>query len=86
MFGVFRKSIVVSILHFDTSLFRKMFKLLTCKEIMTFESRASCGECNMAKSPFSFKILSLLFGEKKNLSPNFGLMVFFFGLGRFSIY
>jgi hypothetical protein len=39
----------------------------------------------MAKAPFSFKILSLLFWREKNLSPNFGVMVFF-GLGRFLIY
>ncbi len=38
----------------------------------------------MAKSPFSFKILSLLFWrEKKNLSPNFGVMVFFLDLVDF---
>ena len=36
----------------------------------------------MAKSPFLFKILSLYFWREKNLSPDFGVMVFF-GLGRF---
>ncbi len=39
----------------------------------------------MAKFPFSDSFLFCLI-EKKNLSPNFGVIVFFFGLGRFSIY
>ena len=39
----------------------------------------------MAKSPFPDSFLFCL-GEKKNLSPNIGVIVFFFGLGRFSIY
>ena len=37
----------------------------------------------MAKSPFLFDSFSFISGEKKNLSPDFGVMVFFFGLGRF---
>jgi hypothetical protein len=40
--GCFTKSIVVSILDFDTSLFRKMFKLLTCKRNHNFEFRVLC--------------------------------------------
>ena len=36
-------------------------------------------------SPF-FRFFSLLSWREKNLSPNFGVIVFFFGLGRFSIY
>ena len=39
-----------------------------------------CRECNMAKSSLFFVL-----ERKKNLSPNFGVIVFF-GLGRFSIY
>ncbi len=42
----------------------------------------------MAKSPFSFKILPLLFefGKRKESKSKFWSDVFFFGLGRFSIY
>jgi hypothetical protein len=47
---------------------------------------ASCGESNIAKSLLTFRIRSLLFWREKNLSPNFGVMVYFFGLGRFWIY
>ncbi len=34
---------------FDTSLFRKMFKLLTCKRNHNFEFRSSCRECLLFK-------------------------------------
>ena len=67
IFGVFTKSIVVSILDFWHISFGKMLELLTCKEIMTFESWASCGEFNMAKSLLTFRILSLLVREKKKI-------------------
>ncbi len=41
-----------------------------------------CSECNMAESPFSDSFLFCL-GEKKNLSPNFGVIVFFLDLVDF---
>ncbi len=40
----------------------------------------------MAKSPFSFKILSLLFWREKKSKSKFWSDCIFFGLGRFSIY
>jgi hypothetical protein len=40
----------------------------------------------MAKSPLFLRFFLFCFGEKKNLSPDFGVIVYFFGLGRFSIY
>jgi len=41
---------------------------------------------DMAKSPFLFKILSLYFWREKNLSPDFGVMVFFLDLVDFKVY
>jgi hypothetical protein len=57
-----------------------MFKLLTCKEIMTFLSLGHhVGDFKVVswlslllQIPFSFVFLE----EKKNLSPNFGVIVF----------
>jgi hypothetical protein len=52
---------------FDTSLFRKMFELLTCK-IITFESRALCRDQFEIDSHgfWVFKFFSLAFEEKSS--------------------
>ncbi len=58
--GCFTKSIVVSMLNlFDTSLFRKMLKLSTCK-IITFESRASYGEFFYLREFVTWQVCEML--------------------------
>ena len=75
---------------FDTSLSERCFICWLVKKIITFESRMTCSECllfkrlrDMAKSPFLFKVLSLLFLERKESKSRFWSDGIFFGLGRF---
>jgi len=61
--------------------------LLRClKRRAFFKVGCHVGNVTWLSLPFFLRFFLFCFGEKKNLSPNFGVIVFFFGLGRFSIY
>ncbi len=63
-----------------------LLRYLKRRAFFFWKSWMPCRGCNMAKSPSFFWFFFFCFKEKRNLSPNFGVIEFFLDLVDFSIY
>jgi len=77
---------VVNRLKVDRHGWGLLLLLVVFREKGPFKVGCHVGNVTWLSLPFFLRFFLFCFGEKKNLSPNFGVIVFFFGLGRFSIY